>query len=323
MRVMALAVVVITLGAAVAAPRCASPDEVKLLKAAMLEQVLTAARQSCRLDTDYSRFVAAYHAGMVKSDRSLKSFFASGASGEGYDGYKSRIAAAVSFKSLHDPNFCADAKALFDIALHRKAGPAPALIATGYENCAMPAAQKPPLVVLLHRKAPPPAALQKPPVQAQPPAAAMASIAVPRPRPVLAAAKPMPLPQAKTAPPRSLRVTAPLTALEGPQHSAPQQPGPSSEPAGARLAKNRLPPNSPEPVAEKQEPVWNEEASPYLPGDPTPNAYKPGAVWVRTDLPVSPVPPARYQPRPPQPNLYLGIDGRWHVMIGHRRYWEQ
>jgi len=122
-----------------AAPFCASPGELKLLKAAVLEQALTAAAQSCRLDAEFNRFVAAYHQGMVESDRALKVFFSHHHTGEDYQGYKARIAATLAQKSLHDPAFCGEAKRVFAIALTREHAPPPHLIATGYEQCRLPA----------------------------------------------------------------------------------------------------------------------------------------------------------------------------------------
>ena len=131
MRVLLIAIAVLGMAQAEAAPLCATPGELKLLKAAMLEQALTAAAQSCHQNAEFGRFVAAYHSGMVQSDRALKSFFARRKAGETYEAYKARIAEEIAARSLHDANFCAAAGRVFDIALKHKRAVAPKLIATG------------------------------------------------------------------------------------------------------------------------------------------------------------------------------------------------
>lgn len=322
MRPVLFAIVVCALAVpAAASPQCASPAEVKLLKAVVLEQVLTAASQSCHLNGEFSRFVTAYHEGMVKSDHALKVFFASRSAGEGYDGYKSRIAKHVALKSLHDANFCADASKVFAIALKQENTAPPALIATGYENCGVPASPAQGLVTYLAPEAAKTVTLPIKKAAAKPAALHIAAVAPrklpvaapqPRPAPVHLAAIPKP-PVAPAEKP--LRITAALHPVAAPVTPAPAQPL-------HRDADHAIPVKA----TRDEAPSWSssnteEEDTPYRPGDNIPNAYKPGATWVRADFPSEPVPPAEYQPRPPAPNLYLGIDNRWHLFPSHHRRW--
>jgi len=249
MRLLLIAIAVLGMAQAEAAPLCASPSELKLLKAAMLEQALTAAAQSCHQSAEFARFVTAYQSGMVASDRALKAFFARRKSAESYQAYKARIAEEIAARSLHDGAFCAEAGRVFDIALKHKQAVAPKLIATGYEHCGMPhqAASKPVIAEPALRPVKP-AAVPLPvlnPAAREALALAPRSDLPPRPQP-----KPMvKLAQAPLPPPVPLRPT-PLRAPV-PAKSAPLQ---------AALAPARS------------------DAS--LPDDGVPNAYKPGAYWV-------------------------------------------
>lgn len=122
--------------ASLAAATCASPQEVKALQAAALEQQLAAAAQSCHLSMDYGLFVAKFRDPIVRSDRAVRAFFQHRNNSEGYDAYKARIAEDASLRSLHDPQFCRSAKAVFDMALGRgSAEKRPAMLQTGYEHC--------------------------------------------------------------------------------------------------------------------------------------------------------------------------------------------
>jgi len=253
--------------AADAAPVCASPQERKVLQAAVLQQQLMAAAQSCRFGADYGSFVAAYGAAMVQSDRALKDFFRRNKGAEGYDSYKARIAKAASLKSLHDPRFCANAKAVFDVALGRGGGrKTAALIATGYESCraatAKPAAVAKPVPWALR--------LAVVPLPAPRPAASVAR-AVPKDKPVIrlaATAPPPSRPQPAIAPPSDAKL--PSAAM--PASKAPELPATGGQ---ASYAANAQPP-------QKHEAEWN-PGDPYAGGGNIPNAYKPGAIWVQDE----------------------------------------
>jgi hypothetical protein len=267
----------VAVSAAEAAPTCLKPAELKLLKTAVLEQALATAAQSCHLEAAHARFRAVYRADLQASDRALKGFFASRKSGETYTVYKARIGREIAGRS-HDAKFCRAAGVIFAIALnHEKASP-PSLGATGYEHCAMPGI---------------PSAPQHP-LQIE-----AASVSPSREMPPVPSVRPQPVTVATAVP---LRLTAPLHSND---------------------AQKQVESPAQSPVAEHDE-SWREasnvdlssladaadEGSPYKPGDPVPNAYKPGAVWISAA--AQPVPPAQYQPRPPNPDVYLGIDGRWH-----------
>lgn len=283
MRVLLIAIAVLGMAQAEAASLCASPSEVKLLKAAMLEQALTAAAQSCHQSAQFSRFVAAYHGGMVQSDRALKAFFARRNVGESYDAYKARMAAEIASRSLHDASFCPAAGRIFDIALKHKHVVAPTLLATGYEHCGLPRA-KPVIAEAALRPVKP--------VVAPPP------VLTPAAREALALAhrsETPPLPQPK--PP--LRVAQALLAA-APIHVAPLR-----APAPIKAA-----PLQTELVSAVPARAEVEEA-PYREDDRVPNAYKPGAHWVEQEAP-----PTR-ESRP----LVQGADGRWYVEIGHHDHW--
>jgi hypothetical protein len=165
---------------------CATPQEMKVLQSAALQQQLTVAALSCHMSADYNRFVAAYRGQLVQSDQALKAFFAARRRGEDYNAYKTRIANEVSLRSLHDARFCASAQKVFDMALGRGeerrglAPEPPQLINTGYEGC-RPVEDR----LITAAVAPRP--------QARP--QTKVAIAKPAPRPAMAAVKPMAQPK--------------------------------------------------------------------------------------------------------------------------------
>jgi hypothetical protein len=127
--------------AAQAAVVCATPQEMKVLQSAALQQQLMVAALTCHMSDDYNSFVSGNRARLIQSDNALKAFFASRRRGEDYNTYKTRIANAASLRSLHDQNFCDSARTVFDMALGRSsehgglAPEPPHLIDTGYEGC--------------------------------------------------------------------------------------------------------------------------------------------------------------------------------------------
>jgi hypothetical protein len=292
------------LASAEAAPFCASPSELKLLKAAMLEQALTSAAQSCHQSAEFGRFVAAYHTGMVASDRALKAFFARRKTGETYDAYKARIAEDLSARSLHDTAFCAEAARVFDIALKHKHAVPPKLIATGYEHCGKPGLRAPVAMPVMAR----------------------AELAL---RPVKRASDPVPVPALSPAARKALALasrTPPTTAPTTPTATPPQpHPALRQEPP-VKLAMP-VPPAPPAPVrSASAQPLFvhaksvaaavSESGDEDMPYDPIPNAYKPGAYWVDQARETE-----RYAPPRGRQPLVQGPDGRWYVVIDHHDHW--
>jgi hypothetical protein len=283
-----LSLTIAVLGIAVAAQAsavCTTPQEMKVLQAAVLRQQLAAAAQGCHLGPEYSRFVAAYGAAMVQSDRALKQFFQSRTRAEGYDAYKARIARDVSLKSLHDPGFCRSAKAVFAVALHgTQAGKkTPFLIETGYESCRM---------------------VPEKPVMAVKPAQVNVARAVPVPQPRVVAKAAAAVPAAavriaKAEPPRvAVRAVAPAPqpVVGLAQALPPAAPVQAEEPVREFPVRHEEPPASVEPPQRAAEPRHGRPTpresvardDPYADG--IPNAYKPGATWVTVP------PPRRHRP---------------------------
>jgi hypothetical protein len=255
-----------------AAAICASPQELKVLQAAVLQQQLMAAVQSCRFGADYNRFVAAYGAAIVQSDRALQDFFRRNKGAEGYGAYKARIAKAASLKSLHDPRFCASAKAVFDVALGRGEGKkTPGLIATGYETCRAVAAKP----VMAAKPVPWALRLAAIPKPAPRPAASVAP-AVPNEKPVIRLAAALPPPQ------RPLPAVAPPFDKKLPSAAmlASHAPAVAEPPEVVGQALRTVAAQQPQ----RRNPDWG-PGDPYAGGGNIPNAYQPGAYWVHNQAP--------------------------------------
>jgi hypothetical protein len=276
--------------AAQAAAVCATPQEMKVLQAAVLRQQLAAAAQSCHLGAAYGRFVAAYGAAMVQSDRELKQFFHSRTRAEGYDAYKARIARDVSLKSLHDPGFCRSAETVFDMALHgaRPGKKTPFLVKTGYESCRM----LPGKPVMAANPAPTHVAQAVPIPRAAPRAAAPRLAVRLPPKPVPAVAK------APEAPPVRL-------AKAGPPRETPVWQEPPPEPAWeapeSSPAESVEAPRAATPEPGRRAAPRNPPYDPYADGN-VPNAYRQGAYWVN-----EPPPPRR--PRPHAWSFFFRFGG--------------
>lgn len=199
-------------GAASAAALCATPQDMKALQAAALEQQLAAAAQSCHQGADFQHFVARYRTAMAQSDEALKIFFARHADGEGYQSYKSRLAMAAALRSQSDPHFCENAKAVFALALaHQDLSTAPSLIKTGYEVC------RPDWALQLAKNAAPKPAIQTAPASTL----ALALVPVPSPR-VAPQQRLAAMPRvAHSAPPREM-VSHGWIPLDPPAQTAPE-----------------------------------------------------------------------------------------------------
>ena len=117
---MALALVVATSGA-VAAPRCASSDEVTAIQAAAIQQQLMVAALTCNQVDHFNAFQTSYSKELRRSDTSLQRMFHRLYAGRGeaeYHAFKTRLANNSSIRSIHDnPGYCRDAGMVFDAAL--------------------------------------------------------------------------------------------------------------------------------------------------------------------------------------------------------------
>lgn len=125
---------------------CATPEESASLKIAALQQQLMVAALSCRQTELYNRFVIAYRADLQRSDAMLQGYFQHGDPHGGmaaYHAYKTKLANTASLRSLHGIEaYCADAHAVFDMALARRDWPLaglvsdrPAAIAVSVTEC--------------------------------------------------------------------------------------------------------------------------------------------------------------------------------------------
>lgn len=329
-------------GSAKAGLVCATPGEMKVLQSAVLQQQLMVAALSCRMSADYNRFVAAYRGKLVQSDAQLKAFFVARPRGENYNSYKTRIANAVSLKSLHDPRFCDSASRVFDMALGRgeeRRGlvrEPPQLIETGYEGCRnvddklIEAKVVRPSVKLA---AAAPVPLPKPAPRAAPVRIAALELAkpVPTPRPAISPEAEKALALAPRARPRVAAIApkpVPKETPKPPVKLAELRPVPTATPIPTALAPVLPPaPQAQRPAAPPDDNVMDDDlmADDLANGDLAnsggqaddgddlqaddhiPNAYRPGAQWV-TD------PDSGWRRPPPvawEPAEY-GPPPRWH-----------
>jgi hypothetical protein len=102
---------------------CANPVDMYAVRAAAIQQNLMVAALSCHAVPEYNQFVIRYRAGLQASDHQLESFFRRlyGQSGTAqYHSFKTRLANASSLESINRGlTYCADAQAMFDLALSR------------------------------------------------------------------------------------------------------------------------------------------------------------------------------------------------------------
>jgi hypothetical protein len=218
--------------AAQAALVCASAPELKVLQSTALQQQLMVAALTCQMRGDYDRFVAAYRDGLIQSDAALKAFFAARPRGEDYHAYKTRIANAASLRSVRDPQFCASARKVFDMALGRRlerrglAPEPPQLVDTGYEGCRAVDNR------LIEAKAQPAAKVAAIPKPAPRPAGVPVKLAAAPTVRLLASA---PVPTAKPAMQVEISQAHPHVAIALPK---PAPPIPSKPVQGAAVAPN-------------------------------------------------------------------------------------
>lgn len=337
----------ILLGTAVLPARaaivCATPQEMKLLQSAALQQQLMVAAMSCRMTADYNAFVGEYRDRLMLADQSLKAFFAGRKRGEDYNAYKARLAANAAARSQRDPRFCESAQKVFNLALGRRAernGLAPEppqLIETGYEGCrpvdarlleaAVIPQPRPQLAVATPKPLPPkplpskphldslalakPAPAPKPVVSAEALwALAPRSRAMPADKPVqIVRQTPKPPPKLAPLPPAQFVDISPEEAHDSREPMPSESPDESAA-KGVEVAEDPADAAPQERnVAVLDRPRWrqprdDDQDDPYK-DDNTPYAYRPGAEWVWRE------------PRqgPPRATRVLGPDGHWITIV--------
>lgn len=114
---------------AMAAPRCAKPEEITAIQASMIQQELMVAALTCNEVEHFNAFQTSYGPELRASDARLEKMFRrlyGGGRGEAqYHAFKTRLANHSSMRSIRDnPGYCRDARAAFDAAL---AGSKPSL----------------------------------------------------------------------------------------------------------------------------------------------------------------------------------------------------
>jgi hypothetical protein len=107
---------------AMAAPRCAKPEEVSAIQAAMIQQQLMVAALTCNEVEHFNAFQTSYGPELRASDARLEKMFRRlyGAKrGEAeYHAFKTRLANHSSMRSIRDNvGYCSSARATFDAAL--------------------------------------------------------------------------------------------------------------------------------------------------------------------------------------------------------------
>lgn len=113
---------VLVCATAIAAPRCARPEEVTAIQAAMVQQELMVAALTCNEVEHFNAFQTNYGPELRSSDARLEKMFRrlyGARHGEAeYHAFKTRLANHSSMRSIHDnPGYCRDARAVFDAAL--------------------------------------------------------------------------------------------------------------------------------------------------------------------------------------------------------------
>jgi len=119
----AIALAMITAASgAMAAPKCATSDEVTAIQAAAIQQQLMVAALTCNQIDHFNAFQTSYSKELRRADGSLEHMFKrlyGGGPGEAeYHAFKTRLANDSSIRSIHDNQaYCHDAGIVFDAAL--------------------------------------------------------------------------------------------------------------------------------------------------------------------------------------------------------------
>ena len=117
----AVALALVVANSAVAAPRCATADEVTAIQAAAIQQQLMVAALTCNQVDHFNAFQTSFGKELRRSDASLERMFRRLYAGRGeaeYHAFKTRLANDSSIRSIHDnPGYCHDAGIVFEAAL--------------------------------------------------------------------------------------------------------------------------------------------------------------------------------------------------------------
>lgn len=120
--VLAVAMATVAGNNALAAPRCANPDEVTAIQAAAIQQQLMVAALTCNQIDHFNAFQTTYGKELRRSDASLQHMFrrlyGAGHGDAEYHAFKTRLANDSSIRSIHDnEGYCHDAGVVFEAAL--------------------------------------------------------------------------------------------------------------------------------------------------------------------------------------------------------------
>src|SRR5271168_5078962 len=103
---------------ALAAPKCATSDEVTAIQAAAIQQQLMVAALTCNQIEHFNAFQTSYSKELRRSDAALQHVFRRLSAGHGDEensAFKTRLANHTLIRSVHDnPGYCHDAGMVFD-----------------------------------------------------------------------------------------------------------------------------------------------------------------------------------------------------------------
>lgn len=112
---------------------CAMPRDATALNVAALQQKLMVAALTCNQTALYNRFVISYRPELQRSDTALVAYFLRRDHRRGtadYHAFKTKLANDASLQSLHNPSYCAEARAVFDVALNERNQPLTDLVSS-------------------------------------------------------------------------------------------------------------------------------------------------------------------------------------------------
>jgi len=117
----AIAALIGSTGSLMAAPICATQDDMAAFRTAAVQQQLMVAALTCKGTENYNRFVIAYRPELQKSDAALKAFFIRQGNVAEYDTFKTKLANLSSLSSIaNGAGYCRNANAAFDMALNSR-----------------------------------------------------------------------------------------------------------------------------------------------------------------------------------------------------------
>lgn len=119
---LACAAALVVATSSTAAPRCARPEEVTAIQAAMIQQQLMVAALTCNEVAHFNAFQTSFGPELRESDANLARMFRrlyGGRRGEAeYHAFKTRLANRSSMRSIRDnASYCRDASLIFGTAL--------------------------------------------------------------------------------------------------------------------------------------------------------------------------------------------------------------